>query len=417
MFQLFVNTSTWDRLSLIFSTFFSFWAVWLPLLLGIIFYELWMKYVRLLFISKMDPVLIEIKVPKEIIKSPAAMEIFMGSLYNPYSGTFTTVFLKGSTRVWFSLEIVSLGGSVRFFIWTPRMFKNSIESQLYSQYPNVEIYEREDYTSDIHYDPSVNDLNGGQLTLTKPDPYPIKTYIDYGLDKDPKEEFKIDPITPMIEFLGSLKPQEQAWIQILIQAHKEEKALEGRIFKKKENWKNEAKKEIKKIIKESIFTPEDKEVAAQRPMDYGKISPAEKDTILAIERSLSKKAFDTMIRVLYIAPKDIFSPGGAGGLLGAFGHFSSQTLNGFKKKWGPTYDYSWQDFKKRKSTKNKGLLLKAYKQRAFFNHPFKNFHGKPFILTTEELATIYHFPGEVSKTPTFERILSRKSEAPANLPI
>ncbi len=417
MIELFVNTGVWDRFIHIFSVLWSFWAVWVPLLLGVLFYELWMRYTRLLYISKLDPILIEIKIPKEILKSPAAMEVFITALYQPFTGTYTMVFLKGSTRVWFSLEIVSIGGNVKFFIWCPRGWKNYIESQLYSQYPNVELYEREDYAAEIHYVPGENDVNGGQLTLTKPDPYPIKTYIDYGLDKDPKEEFKIDPMTPMIEFLGSLKPEEQAWVQILIQAHKEEKALEGRIFKKKEAWKNEAKAEIKKIIKESIFTPADKEVAAQRPMDYGKISPAEKDTILAIERSISKRAFDTMIRVIYTAPKGVYSPGGSPSLVSTFGHFSSQTLNGFKKQWGPTYDYSWQDFKKKKSNDNKRQLLKAYKQRSFFSYPFKNFHGKPFILTAEELATIFHFPGEVSKTPTFERILSRKSEAPANLPI
>lgn len=417
MYELFVNMGIVERIYFIFSTLFSFWAVWLPLLLGIVFYEIWMRYVRMLFVNKMDPVLLEILVPKDISKSPAAMEVFINSLYQPFSGTYTTVFFNGSTRIWFSLEIVSLGGAVKFFIWTPKGFKNYIESQLYSQYPNIEIYERKDYTDDVFFDPNQNDLNGGQLTLTKPDPYPIKTYVDYGLDKDPKEEYKIDPITPLIEFLGSLKPQEQAWVQILIRAHKTEKALEGRIFKKKEDWKKEAKNEIKKILKESVFAPEVGPDGKEARHDYSRLSPAEKDTIMAIERSISKRAFDTLIRVIYTAPKDVYSLGGAPSLIGMFGHFSSQTLNGFKKKWGPTFDYSWQDFKKKNSNANKRDLIKAYKMRSFFEPPFKNFHGKPFILTSEELATVFHFPGEVSKTPTFERILSRKSEAPANLPI
>ena len=417
MIGIFTNSDFWERLSAIFSALWSFWAVWLPLLLGIVFYEIWMRYSRILYVSKLDPILIEIKIPKEILKSPAAMEVFFTALYQPFSGTYTSVFFKGATRVWFSFEIVSVGGDVKFYIWLPRGWKNYVESQLYSQYPNVELYEREDYTMNFHFDPEANDINGGQLTLTKPDPYPIKTYIDYGLDKDPKEEFKIDPMTPLIEYLGSLKPEEQAWIQIMIQAHKEEKALEGRIFKKKEMWKKEAQGEIKKIIRESIFTPDKNPVTGEKPMSFMGISPAEKDVIQAIERSISKRAFDTMIRVIYAAPKGIFFVGGAPSLISTFGHFGSQTLNGFKKSWGPTYDYSWQDFKKRRSTMHKKQLLSAYKQRYFFNAPFKNFHGKPFILTTEELATIFHFPGEVSKTPTFERILSKKSEAPANLPI
>ncbi len=381
------------------------------------FYEIWMRYVRTKFVTAIDAVLLELRIPKEITKSPLAMDVFLNTLYQTFSGLYTTVFLKGSVRAWFSLEIVSLGGNVKFFIWTPKWAKNSIESQMYSQYPNVEIMEAEDYSMKFSFDPLVNNLNGGHLGLNKPDPYPIKTYIDYGLDQDPKEEHKIDPITLLIEQLGSMKPQEQGWIQILVQAHKSEGAKEGRIFKKKEDWKKEAKEEIKKIIKESVFAPDkDAEGVAARH-DYSKLSPSEKDVILAIERSLSKNAFDTMIRVIYSAPKEVFSPGGAPGLIDIFKlQFGSKVLNSFKKEWGPTYDYVWQDFKGKKTIDNKKKLLDAYQRRSFFHQPYKNWHGKPFVLTTEELATIFHFPGEVSKTPTFERILSRKGEAPSNLP-
>ena len=47
-------------------------------------------------------------------------------------------------------------------------------------------------------------LWGCEFKLLKPDAYPIKTYIDFGLDKDPKEEFKVDPISPVIELFGSI---------------------------------------------------------------------------------------------------------------------------------------------------------------------------------------------------------------------
>ncbi len=416
MLDLFVQKTFFIRIWESLLVLGDLWTIWVPVFLGSLFYTIWMKYVRTKFITGMNPVLLEVRVPKEVSKSPVAMEVFLNALVEKSSGTFTEVFIKGKTRPWFSLEIVSLGGNVKFFIWTPTSQRNLIEAQLYSQYPGVEIFEVPDYALPINYDPEVMTLNGAQLTLTKVDAYPIKTYIDYGLDKDPKEEFKIDPITPILEFLGSLKPQEQAWVQILVEAHKEEGAKEGRIFVKKEDWKKAAKTEIRKIIKESVFAPEEKSDEKVR-LDYSKLSPAEKDTIMAIERSISKNAFNTMIRTVYFAPKDIYSSANNGGLIGCFRQYSSQTLNGFKKDWGPTYDYRWQDFKKKKEHKNKAKLLEAYKRRAFFHPPFKNFHGKPFILTVEEVATIFHLPGQVSTTPTFERVLSRKSEAPANLPV
>jgi hypothetical protein len=60
-------------------------------------------------------------------------------------------------------------------------------------------------------------------------------------------------------------------------------------------------------------------------------------------------------------------------------------------------------------------FLKGYKRRNFFFPPVKG--NKIMVMSSEELATIFHFPGQVAAAPSFTRILSKKSEAPANLPI
>ena len=64
-------------------------------------------------------------------------------------------------------------------------------------------------------------------------------------------------------------------------------------------------------------------------------------------------------------------------------------------------------------------LLECYKKRLYFYPEFspKHYHVKHFVMTTEELATIYHFPGGVVRTPTFGRITAKKVEPPPNLPI
>ncbi|MEK7105917.1 MAG: hypothetical protein AAB895_00990, partial [Patescibacteria group bacterium] len=79
--------------------------------------------------------------------------------------------------------------------------------------------------------------------------------------------------------------------------------------------------------------------------------------------------------------------------------------------------------------KKKKDILSDYKDRSFFyggfdfkklkkyfTHPNKS-GETPYILSTEELATIFHLPGRVSETPTFTRIESKKAEPPSNLPI
>src|SRR3989338_9035958 len=87
------------------------------------------------------------------------------------------------------------------------------------------------------------------ISSEKSDPYPIKTYIDYELDRDKFEEKKVDPITPTLEFLGGIGKNEQIWIQILVQANKGKKdpttPWKGR------DWQGEAKELIAKIMEDA----------------------------------------------------------------------------------------------------------------------------------------------------------------------
>ena len=69
-------------------------------------------------------------------------------------------------------------------------------------------------------------------------------------------------------------------------------------------------------------------------------------------------------------------------------------------------------------TKIERQYLEAYKLRSFHQAPYKHFNQKPFVLTTEELATIFRpVSGVAVQTPTFVRIPSKKAEPPANLPV
>ncbi len=398
MFDIFL-----DALALLYKTSF----VWLPVLLVFSFFPVWLRYVRQSFISKQKKVLLEIKMPKEIIKSPLAMEIFLSALYQKGSATYIDTYITGKVPPWFSLELVSLGGEVHFYIWTFQKFRGMIEHQLYAQYPNIELYEVEDYTPHV----SNSSKWGMWITnfrLAKADAYPIKTYIDYGLDKDQEEESKIDPMTAVLEYLGSLKKGEQCWIQILIQANRDEWLKEGRLFKK-DDWKLGVKTEIKNILEE--FSPG--EGKFPRPQTKG-----EQDAIVALERSLSKPAFDTAIRGAYIAEGDAFNADNIPGLIGTFRQYGSNTLNGFKLGNFTDFDYPWQDFRRMRRNAIERQYLEAYKLRSFHQEPYKYFQQKPFILTTEELATIFRpVSGIAVQTPTFVRIPSKKAEPPANLPI
>jgi len=196
-----------------------------PIILAFILFKiawpLWVKYIRAKFFFKQKYVLLEIRLPKEILKSPKSMELFLTSLHQTGGeGTWYAKYWLGQTRPWFSLEMVSVEGQVKFFLWMRAGNKHFTESSLYAQFPGIEVTEKDDYARSTYFDPKENAIWAGEIQLTKEDAYPIKTYIDYGLDKDPKEEFKVDPLAPLIEFLGSVGPNQQVWIQILVRAHK-----------------------------------------------------------------------------------------------------------------------------------------------------------------------------------------------------
>jgi hypothetical protein len=393
----------------------------LAALLLVIWRELWVDYVQGKFFLSVKRCVVEIKLPKETFKSPAAMEVFFTALHNTADGPAYAQYWKGESRPYYSMELISIEGQVKFMMWMEERRKGGLVSALYSQFPNIEVRDVEDYAKSMHFDPKTMKIFGTDLKFSKDDPYPIKTYVDYGLDKDPKEEFKIDPLLPLIEWMGSLKPNETVWFQIMIIAHGKQRKP-GHIFLKSDLWKDKAKALIDEIM---IRDPKTKGVAAENKkkgdigeyLDIPRLSKGEQETVASLERSVSKYAFDVGIRAGYIANKDVFStPFGIGGILGGIKQFSAEGYNGFKGAASFTnqFDYPWQDFMNIRRNRQSRLFLMAYKRRSYFYAPFRS---KPMVLNTEELATIYHFPGSVSQTPTLERLPSKKAQAPSNLPI
>ena len=106
------------------------------------------------------------------------------------------------------------------------------------------------------------------------------------------------------------------------------------------------------------------------------------------------------------------------GLIGTFRQYNTNDLNGFRPMNPTSFDYPWEDFRGKRLSKKKARMFNAYKLRAYFhNAPYPEHLRKPIVLNSEELATIYHFPGGVAQTPTIEKVESRKAEPPVNLPI
>ena len=145
----------------------------------------WLHYVRANFISGIEWVLLEIVPPRDVLRSPKAMELFItNALYHMSKKGALESYWQGAVWFWFSLEIASIEGQVHFYVRTPSRIKSLIETQMYAQFPQAQIKVVEDYTLVVDKISANSTWNlwGCEFKLARPDAYPIKTYVDFGLD-------------------------------------------------------------------------------------------------------------------------------------------------------------------------------------------------------------------------------------------
>src|SRR3989338_5947448 len=368
------------------SFFYDFFGVvisavylWFPAITAYYAWKFWMYYIRLLYVSKIDWVLLEIKLPREMPKSPQVMEIILSAMHQTRSGVAKNKYWEGLLRPWYSLEIISKEGVISFYFYIDKYYRRLVESQIYAHYPEVEIHEAADYTKEfIGEDTEASKkkwtIHSAEYKLSEEDAYPIKTYIDYKLDKlETEEEMKNDPLASLIELMGTMKEGENLWYQVLIRATPTE-------------WESAGVKIVDKIMKR------DKKKKEGEIIDFGSmiLSPGERMIVEAIERNVSKLGFDACIRFVYIAKADKYNHIVSNAIQGSMKQFNSLNLNGFSRTNSTSYvDYF---FKKTREGLRKIRMFEAYVNRSVFN---KHYKRKTFVLNPEELATIYLFPGSV----------------------
>ncbi|MCU0678568.1 MAG: hypothetical protein MUF19_03220 [Candidatus Pacebacteria bacterium] len=388
--------------------------IWLPFLLFWLLYEKWMEYVKHKFMHQQGRTTLRIKLPSEVFKSPEAMENVLAQVHNVQSpDNLWQTYIDGKHPLVMSLEIVSIGGDVRLYINCPtKKVKNAVESQLYAQYPGVEVVEEEiDYTAAITPDLSQHDLFAFWMKQKGDEEFPIRTYIDMGMDKLPKEEFKLDPMAAMIEHLGTCKPYEHIWIQFLCIPHAK-KAFKTGYFHETATWEGR----VRAKIDEMMGRGKDKKGPAELE-NQPRLTPGERSVIEAMERNMSKYAYEVGIRWVYATKKGAFDGNMISPTIRSFAAYDLIGRNQIGVAWRTDYDYNWfSDWSGKKKAKLKIREFNKFKHRAP-SHGNALQPSMPMqIMSVEELATVFHIPSSTVMTPGLGRIPSTRKEAPPNLP-
>lgn len=407
---------------------FVLWWVWFPALLVLAAYAAWFDYKRTAYLSGLKWSLLEILLPPDVPKSsPRLAESLFSALHASYGGgtSWKSQFFQGKVPDWFSFEVVSNGGETHFFIRCPEAQRNVIESLIFSQYPNAEIHPAEDYVKLLPdaFDANQYDVSGTEFEFSKEAAYPIRVYEEFEDAGGKDEHARIDPIAPLVEMMSALQPGEYLWLQYVLRATGGDWVKENQKVVDKLMGKEEKKPDPSFI--EWIFsgidgllgvTKAEEKKEEKKQFSVGSLSPTDKDTLERAQKKLSKLAFKVGIRALYTARKESFNGTRMAGLNGMFKQLYANNLNSFKPANG-TRDkgvLSWifpNDkgfFANERTLKKKNDMYGAYRKRVF---PFKL-----VILTTEELATLWHLPGLNVKAPLLPRVQAKKGQPPAILP-
>jgi hypothetical protein len=313
--------------------------------------------------ESLDSTLLQITVPRENeIKIDAAEQMFSSIASLRQDGWLE--FFRQQPRL--SFEIVGLPGDIRFYVCIPNKYRDFIEKQINGSYPDAEIVPVNEPTAKqkegnvVGTEYSIFSENGkvafASLREKGHDYVPIRVFKD----------LPIDPLSSLTSVLAKMGKGEGAVIQILVRPAGGlwKKAGRGYISSTKKNEANPETAKYKTDAKE----------------------------LEGIENAISKSGFNTVVRIVVNAQTKTAAEAHLNNIINTFGQYTGQ--NSFIKN----------------KNRIKGWFMHDFIYRYF------PIYGQSSILTSEELATIFHFPNKSIVTPGIHWLTSKRAPAPSNLP-
>ena len=319
-------------------------------------------YLLLIFIRlkrreeiSLEMVTLEVRLPKDNeIKIDAAEQMF---------ASFASL-KKSGWRSFFDLddviafEIVGKPSEIRFYVSAPSRIIDLVEKTIYGYYPSADIRRVNE--------PNIYSQEGKVAfagLVQKTSSYlPIKVYRD----------LPTDPLSAITSALSKMSEGEGGMVQILI------RPAGGK-------WKQLGKSYVASI----------KKTEANPEKATFKTDPK---TLEKIDDKCSRSGFETTIRFVVSSKNKEMTEIHLRNLKTAFSQFNSD-LNGFKGQ---------------KILFKPGFMINfIYKFFPVFELPFWR---SVSILSSDELATIFHFPNKTVETPHIQWLKAKTAPVPAELP-
>jgi hypothetical protein len=286
-----------------------------------------------------------------------------------------------------ALEIANPAGSeeIFFYLAVPRKFRDSIEKQVHSYFPHASIEKISDYT--IFAPGSFTAAT--TLTLKHSQALPVLTY----------ENIDVDPLNEISNAISKLQSHnEGAAIQIILRPAGKNWRKMGRDIA----HKMQQGKQLKDVHHSSFAMELGKgvvKVMQNKPseeilhMEAVQLTPEEQELVKKIESKSSKAGFKVNIRLLASAMTQQRADEVLAHMENSFAQFENHDVNHF-------------------------IVQKRVKSKQVaFDYIFRNFdEDHSFILSTEEIASIFHFPISTTETPKIKWQKSGAAPPPLNIP-
>jgi len=304
--------------------------------------------------KSLDSVLLQVAVTRNNEIKIDAMEQLFASLYAIKKGGWKQKF---SVQPTISFEIVARREDIKFYVWTPKEFKDLIEKQINGAYPDAQILEVEEF----NIFKEKGKVAYKSLQLSRNIFYPIKTYKD----------LPTDPMASITSALAKMGPNEGASVQILISPANPK-------------WQKEGRKFISGTKKDESDPEKAKFATSAKSLE-------------AVEAKIGKPGFETSIRIVVSAKGKDAAKRHLDNISSSFEQFSGEN-NGLKKR----------------KIRMKGTFIDDFLYR--YQPMFNLFGNHVSILNSEELATIFHFPNKQVTTPHIHWLNAKTAPAPSEIP-
>jgi len=297
-------------------------------------------------------ILLQVAVPRDNEIKIDAAEQMISAFSSIYKGG-KLAFLRLQEHL--SFEIVGLPEDIRFYVSVPQRLRDMIEKQIHGAYPGADIKEVNEY----NIFSEKGKVAYAEYQFRSSGYMPIKVYKD----------MPTDLLAVVTSALAKMKEGEGAAIQILISPAGNSCRSAGR-----------------KYLAKTKKAESDPEKASY------KTDPKQME---AIENKCSKPGFETCIRMVVSSTDEASAKAHLQNIKAAFEQLSGDQ-NGFKGR----------------KIRMKKLFMTDFIYRY---QPLFYLGRNKIILSSEELATIFHFPNKTVETPYIFWLNAKRAPAPQQI--